>query len=70
MEENRAPRGMNYQMVRNGQDRCWGGPQERPLPPGWWPAGFAGAKVHGLSFVDDHWTDLWPRDLRTWWAEA
>lgn len=56
---------VTYVVVRNDQEQYSIWPQERPVPAGWWPVGFAGPKPACLAFVDSCWTDMRPRDLRT-----
>lgn len=53
-----------YLVVRNGEDQYSIWPKGRPLPDGWFDAGFAGTEDACLSHVDSVWTDMRPRSVR------
>jgi MbtH protein len=54
----------SYRVVVNveGQYSIW--PDFLPIPAGWTPTGFEGAKGDCLAHVDAVWSDMTPRSAR------
>jgi MbtH protein len=46
-----------------GQYCLW--PGFRDVPQGWTQAGSAGDRAHCLDWIEQHWTDMSPRSLRS-----
>lgn len=53
-----------YKVVRNHEEQYSIWAEERPNPPGWRDAGFAGTRQECLARIDRVWTDMRPRSLR------
>jgi MbtH protein len=53
-----------YAVVRNHEEQYSIWPEDRPVPDGWEPVGFAGAKADCLAHIDEVWTDMRPKSLR------
>ncbi len=53
-----------YKVVVNDEEQYSIWFAERPLPQGWWEAGFEGPKQSCLDHIEQVWTDMRPRSLR------
>ena len=54
-----------HRAVLNIEDQYSIWPVDRDLPMGWREAGRSGTKAECLQFIDEVWTDMRPRSLRT-----
>ena len=59
-----------YRVVVNDEEQYSIWPVTRDIPSGWADAGVSGDKAHCLQYIDETWTDMRPRSLRQWMAEA
>lgn len=58
-----------YVVVVNSEEQYSIWPQGRDLPEGWTGDGFTGTEDECLAHIDEVWTDMRPKSLRTWMAE-
>lgn len=56
--------GREYRVVINAEEQYSIWPADRPLPPGWQPAGPSGGILACLSYISAAWTDMRPFSLR------
>jgi MbtH protein len=54
-----------HQVVVNDEEQYSLWPFDRPLPDGWRAEGFAGGRQECLDHIDEVWTDMRPRSVRT-----
>jgi MbtH protein len=54
-----------YLVVINAEEQYSLWPNDRPIPLGWRPVGKQGGKAECLKYIDEVWTDMRPRRLRT-----
>ncbi len=54
-----------YEVVVNDEEQYSIWFADRPLPPGWRPAGKAGTKAECLAHIEVVWTDMRPRSVRS-----
>ncbi|MEU2611449.1 MbtH family NRPS accessory protein [Micromonospora sp. NPDC007271] len=54
-----------HRVVLNDEEQYSVWPADRPVPDGWWDAGFHGSRDECLDHVARVWTDMRPRSLRT-----
>jgi len=59
-----------YRVVVNEEEQYSIWPIAREIPLGWIEAGFTADKAECLKYIDETWTDMRPRSLRQWMAEA
>jgi MbtH protein len=52
-------------VVMNDEEQYSIWDQTMPLPAGWRAAGFAGNESECLGYIEQVWTDMRPRSLRT-----
>jgi len=53
-----------YVVVVNDEEQYSIWPAVRPLPSGWYDAGFTGGRQDCLDHIEARWTDMRPRSLR------
>jgi MbtH protein len=53
-----------YKVVVNDEEQYSIWDEDRPNPPGWHDAAFAGSKEECLAHIETVWTDMRPRSLR------
>ena len=58
------PAEATYLVVRNDEEQYSVWNAERPLPPGWHPAGVQGTRTQCLEHIAEVWTDMRPKSLR------
>jgi MbtH protein len=54
-----------YMVVRNDEEQYSIWPAVRDLPAGWHEAGVRGSRQHCLDRIEELWTDMRPRSVRT-----
>ncbi|MFC0113475.1 antibiotic synthesis protein MbtH [Kibdelosporangium aridum] len=54
-----------YQVLRNDEDQYSLWPADLAIPGGWHAVGKAGSKQECTDYVDEVWTDMRPRSLRS-----
>ncbi len=65
MSSNDNGRGeLQYDVVVNGEGQYSLWPSHRPMPVGWWAAGFRGPREECLTHIRLVWTDMRPLSLR------
>ncbi len=55
-----------FSVVFNDEEQYSIWPADRELPAGWTADGFTGPEDECLAHIDEVWTDMRPRSLRTW----
>jgi MbtH protein len=56
---------MDYRVVVNDEEQYSIWPADRALPLGWTAEGTAGSREDCLAHIDEVWTDITPRSVRT-----
>jgi MbtH protein len=54
-----------YKVVINHEEQYSIWPIEKPNPSGWSDVGKTGNKAECLAYIEEVWTDMTPRSLRT-----
>ena len=54
-----------YRVVLNGEEQYSIWPADRDIPPGWRDEGTHGSKAACLAHINEVWTDMRPRSLRS-----
>lgn len=53
-----------FVVVLNDEEQYSLWPSDRPLPAGWYDAGFHGGREECLAYIQEHWTDIRPLSVR------
>jgi MbtH protein len=59
-----GPASEDWVVLINTQEQYALYPSDLDLPGGWRPAGFTGSEQDCRTYVDEHWTDMRPLDVR------
>jgi MbtH protein len=54
-----------YQVVLNGEEQYSIWRDDRPVPAGWRTEGKRGTRAECLAHIDEVWTDMRPRSVRS-----
>jgi MbtH protein len=54
-----------YKVVLNDEEQYSIWPADKPNPPGWKDGGKSGTKSECLKHIEEVWTDMTPRSLRS-----